>query len=74
LGVGEEFYVVNGDGAGSCAESEEVEVESGLGGGGDLSEIDRDDATVVTESGDGDFIALMDDAVGLDVEEGVGVV
>jgi hypothetical protein len=55
LGVGEEFYVVDGDGAGSGtvgeallkALAEEVEVEGGLGGGGDLSEIDRDDATVV---------------------------
>jgi hypothetical protein len=73
LGVGEEFYVVNCDGAGSCAEAEEVEVEGGLGGGGDLGEIDGDDATVVTECGDGDFIALVDGAVGLDVEEGVGV-
>ena len=35
LGVGEEFYVVNGDCAGSCAESEEVEVEGGVGIWGD---------------------------------------
>ena len=47
MGVGEEFYVIDGDGAGSCAESEEVEVEGGLGGGGDLGEVDGDDTTVV---------------------------
>jgi hypothetical protein len=47
LGVGEEFYIINCDGAGSRAEAEEVEVEGGLGGWGDLSEIDGDDAAVV---------------------------
>jgi hypothetical protein len=46
-GVGEEFYVVNGDGAGSGSESEEVEVEGGLGGWGDLGEIDAYGAAVV---------------------------
>jgi hypothetical protein len=55
LGVGEEFYIINCAGAGSCAVgeallkalAEEVEVEGGLGGWGDLGEIDGDDATIV---------------------------
>lgn len=45
-----------------------------MGGGGDLGEIDGDDATVVAECGDGDFIAMKDGAVGLDIQEGVGVI
>jgi hypothetical protein len=54
-GVGEEFYIVNCDGAGSGsvgeallkALAEEVEVEGGLGGWGDLGEIDTYGAAVV---------------------------
>jgi hypothetical protein len=44
-----------------------------LGGWGDLGEIDTY-GTGVVEGGDGYFVALVDGAVGLDVEEGVGVV
>ena len=73
LAVGEEFYVVDGDCAGSCTESEEVEVEGGVGVGGDVRYVNGNDLFVV-EGSDGYFVALEYCAVGLDVEEGVGMV
>ena len=47
LGVGEEFYVVDRDGTGFGSKAEEVEVESGVGVGGDVGYVNGDDLFVV---------------------------
>ena len=61
------------DGAGFGSKAEEVEVEGGVGIWGDVGYVDGDDLFVV-ERCNCYFVALIDGAVGLDVEEGVGVV